>query len=71
VFAREVRSTDDAGIVRFELRDGDLEKSVRTAVLSFLNAANAAVTYYDSNLGPFQAYTDLIRKRIDEITVLG
>jgi hypothetical protein len=55
VFAREVRSTDEAGIVRFELRDGDLEKSVRTAVLSFLNAANAAVTYYDSNVGPFQA----------------
>jgi hypothetical protein len=57
--------------VEFVVRSDDLEKSVRTAVLSYLNAVDAAVFYYEANVESFRAYTDLLRRRIDEISVIA
>jgi hypothetical protein len=71
IFSREVRSIDENGIVEFVVRSDDLEKSVRTAVLSYLNAVDAAVIYYEANVESFRAYTDLLRRRIAEISVIA
>jgi hypothetical protein len=70
VFSRENRITTESGGLEFNYRAADLEKLVRMAVLTFLEAVKYCARYYATGLDKFHEKVIPIERRLDEITIL-
>lgn len=70
VFSRENRITTESGGLEFNYRAADLEKLVRMAILTFLEAVKYCARYYATGLDKFDEKVIPIERRLDEITIL-
>jgi hypothetical protein len=70
VFSRENRVPTESGGLEFNYRAADLEKVVRMAILTFLEAVKYCARYYATGIDRFNERVMLIECRLDEITIL-
>lgn len=71
VFARENRGVGSLGLPQFEYRANDLQKTVRMAVLTYLEALRHCASYFESGLDRLDQAIEPIHRRIDELAVLS
>ena len=70
VFSRESRTPNGSGGIEFNYRAEDIEKLVRMAVLTFLEALKYCARYYGTGIDSLMAKVFEIEHRLDESSVL-
>jgi hypothetical protein len=71
VFARENRGVGSLGLPQFEYRVNDLQKTVRMAVLTYLEALRHCASYFESGLDRLDQVIEPIHHRVDELEAIA